>query len=182
MSNVKQLADAEAAKAEAESPDEPETEQPDEDEQEAESTEPQAEPSTGEPTEADIKALNQEYGRHERALQKIMGSDFALLAPCDDCGGMGYRPPDQLRSHQRFIGCETCNAFGVVKTGSRAPGNETQPCPVCAGRGFLEEMPAAPAAPPMQNGETQQQPVYGTPPWMGDPSVSAGPQYAAPVS
>jgi DnaJ-class molecular chaperone len=182
MSNVKQLADAEAAKAEAEQPDEPETEQPDEDEQEAESTEPQAEPSTGEPTEADIKALNQEYGRHERALQKIMGSDFALLAPCDDCGGMGYRPPDVMKTHENFKACDVCSGYGQVLTGARDPQYATTNCPRCGGRGYLTRRVTQPTQPVEANAQGNgQQDEYGTEPWMGDPNIQPGP-FAAPVS
>jgi DnaJ-class molecular chaperone len=180
MSEVTKLAEAEAARAESE-PDENEQAEDEEVEGAEGAPEPQPEPApSSEPTDEERKAWDAEHKRHANALAKVMGADFDLLVPCDECGAVGYRPPDQLRTNQRYIGCETCNAFGVVLTGSKAQGNETQNCPVCLGRGFLEEMPAAPAGQPAANGVTEPQPQYGTPQWMGDPQVGAQPGYAAP--
>jgi hypothetical protein len=180
MSKVTELVEEEASAAEAETPDEEAA--PDE-EAESQEVEPQTQPDpepSGDPTAEDIKAFRAEHARHEKALRKMMGDDFDLLVECDVCGSMGYKPPDQLRTNEKYIRCETCDGAANVLTGSRDPNWYTQPCPGCGGRGFLEKMPAQPAGQPQANGE-QQAAQYGTPAWMGDPNVSATPGYAAPV-
>jgi hypothetical protein len=186
-SRVKELADEEAAKAEAEQPDEDAIEQ---EETTGSEPEPQPEPDPSpvpapEPAseEAQMKAMGREYDRHAKALERIIGEDFAMLAPCDHCGGLGFAPPVTLRPHKNFRACETCNGFGDVLTGSRKEGNATQPCPVCAGRGYLErlEQPAAPLAPQQPNGP-QPQPEYGVPSWMGNPQVGQVQPPAPPAS
>src|SRR6266550_9198923 len=107
MSEVKRLADAEAAKAEAVSPDEEAAESEEVEGQEGAQEAPPEPAPQGEPTPDDIKAFQAEHARHEKALVKIMGDDFGMLVVCDGCGGMGYRPPDQLKTNEKYKMCET---------------------------------------------------------------------------
>src|SRR6267142_3070248 len=99
MSEVKRLADAEADKVEAEADEDEGAESEEVEGQEGAQEAPPAPEAKGEPTPDDIKAFQSEHARHEKALVKIMGDDFMMLTVCDECGGMGFRPPAQLKTH-----------------------------------------------------------------------------------
>lgn len=138
MSTVKEIADREAAEAEAS-----ETEaEPGEGDGDAE---PDGEPDQGEqdggPTEEQLKAFERENTRHEKALQRIMGADFALWTLCGHCEGVGfafapYVAPVELTQAPDAETCETCKGLGQMLTGSLVDGSRTKGCPTCGGVGW----------------------------------------------
>lgn len=149
MSTVKELADAEAARAEAEQPDEEEAA---EEEEPVPVPEPEPEPGPQGPTEEQMKALDHEDKRHEKALAQLMGADFSYFARCGSCDGLGYYMPPppaevQFKSHPDYEPCPACAGMGDVLTGAKAR-NQTVACPECGGQGYksrgqIEPMPAA---------------------------------------
>lgn len=115
-----------------------------------------------------MKSLDKEAERHTKAVARIMGDDFELLAPSpvDWTPGFIFNIPEMLpspeavdallallgRSDARDLKpapdaepCSTCNAWGIVLTGSKAPGQETKPCSDCTGNGWKTKV--APLAP-----------------------------------
>lgn len=167
-SKVRELADAEAARAEATEPDDETTEQ-----EEAEQTPTEPEPPT-EPgpdpeavSEADA-AKYQELERAQEAYFKRVSKAIApepLPPPCMTCGGTGldfagHEAAPEFREHHKFIECDDCAGYGRVRTGSKVTGQELADCPKCVGRGFLEELPQIALAP-------DTPPTHGAPSWMG---------------
>ena len=167
---IKEKFEAEAARAEAENPDEPETEP-------TEPTEPEPEPTDPEPSEdeaeeaaaqeradeeARVKAadartdaqtqrlFDQAVGGFREALTEVFG--VKDLEPSQTPGVIGFLLPGftEQKSHSDYTRCQTCNGYGDVLTGSTKAGNETQPCPDprCKGRGYWQKASAPPPAPP----------------------------------
>lgn len=179
MSRVTELAAAEAAAAEAQSPDEEEEEQAGEEEQPAEPGEPEQPAEPEQDSQAIAKQLDREATRHERAVAKIVGAELPL-EPCPMCESLGYMPPgsevppaaDWTRT------CPACAGHGVRLTGSRVPSALTVECRACGGRGFQErtEPPQPVAAPapaePAQQGNGAES--WGRPTWLGDPNIGQG--------
>jgi hypothetical protein len=160
---------------------------------------PEADPSPateelGEPTTQQLGKLEREQARHEARVREIMGGHVAGFEPCDHCGGVGLVPPGpRPQTHEWFKACETCNGFGEVLTGSQREGQQSRDCPTCKGRGYLEALtddgtPLASsstgpqpiptptlepvALEPATNGAAAPRPArFGTPAWMGDPSI-----------
>lgn len=102
---------------------------------------PPAAPDAG-PTEAELKLLEKEQRRHEKALQTIMGDSFSLFEPCEPCGGMGVVPagqtgaPELLHDPERTT-CARCNGYGLTLTGAKPPGVPEMPCTGCGGNGWI---------------------------------------------
>lgn len=195
MSDTTELAEHEAAAAEAEE------ETPDEDELDEPADEPvdeQTPPATGEPSKAQLREFDAEQERHEQELRRIMGAYVEGFVACDHCSGIGLVPPSpQPRTHPWFVACRTCAGYGNVLTGSLDPGHESVACPECGGRGYLEAVnsagtplaevaKAAGGLPPLApssaaeladagaNGHTggELEPAgFARPTWMGDPSL-----------
>ena len=146
MSNVKELADREAARAEAETPDE-ETADADETaaEEEAESVEgtpePDAEPAPEVNSDAQAKAIVSELGRHERAWAKLNGVEPDELNVCPTCEGVGFtmEPQPQIKEAEYAERCMTCNGYGEVLSGSLRQGSQTVKCLACAGLGYIDK-------------------------------------------
>jgi excinuclease UvrABC ATPase subunit len=158
MSNVAEMAQLEAAIAEAELTDEEgelvkqlvEKQELaiDEAVQAALQTrEPEPEPGAGpaeleqlgEPTEKQLRDLERENERHLEKVKTIMGGFVQGFDACNECSGLGLTPPGpRPQSHEYFEACATCAGFGQVKTGSLRQGNEARDCPACKGRGYLE--------------------------------------------
>ena len=185
---IKQKADEEAARAEAEEPQteetaEPETE-PDADE-EAEAEETPAEP---EPSGRKVKSPQERFQAAFAAFVKKAADCFEIppaevqVAPHPGVVGImlpGFLEP---RTHENYKRCDTCNGLGRVLTGA-STGDESKDwhaCPDarCKGRGFWEKTSAVPQAP--ATGPLAVQPVPGengeyaeAPAWMGDPTLSA---------
>jgi hypothetical protein len=161
MSTVKELADAEAARAEAENPEE---EEGAEEEEALPETQSEPEPGPVGPTEDQMRALDREDKRHEKALAQLMGADFSYFARCGSCDGLGYfmpPPPAELKfkPHPDTWKCETCDGMGDVLSGAVGR-NQTLQCPDCGGQGYksrraTEPLPVpspVPASPPVANG------------------------------
>lgn len=164
-----------------------------------ESAPPEAPPeaATGEPTQKQWTQLAAETERHTKRVQSIMGAYVDGFEECGPCGGVGLVPPGpppaEMKPHEWFKACATCDGIGEVLTGSLRPGQEARNCPTCLGRGYLELLdqagtPVAPdsgvqAAPdplaahapidlppePARNGGGEAS--YGVPAWMGDPGI-----------
>jgi hypothetical protein len=101
------------------------------------------------PTDAALRKFESENARHEKALGKIMGDDFAHFAACAQCDGVGYVPEstNQALPFERdpqTEPCETCAGFGTTLTGAREPGMVTRACSRCQGSGWttVAEQPA----------------------------------------
>lgn len=167
-SNVKKLADAEAARAEATEPDD-ETTEAEEAEQTPTEPEPPTEPgpdpeAVSEAEAAQVEALEKAQDRYLKAVEKIIGAD-AMPGLCPTCNGTaldfaGHEAAPEYRAHEKFRECEPCGGYGKVRTGSKVVGAELADCPECVGRGYLEALPPIMTT----DGETVQ---YGTPSWMG---------------
>lgn len=150
----------------------------------------------GEPTDDQLRKLDNEQRRHENRVREIMGAHVAGFDACDHCGGVGLVPPGpRPQTHENYKACDTCNGFGRVLTGSQRPGNEDVDCPSCRGRGYLERLtesgqPVVPATPSAAaiapapvapvaleqadlNGGKQGDEVWGVPAWMGDPNLGS---------
>ena len=162
-------------------------------EPEPEPDEPADEPPA-EPEQAfDPKAFEREQRRHEREMRKVLGSAFAALDGCEQCGATGYvardyAPPPPVLPDKELVVCAECNGYGLRLTPSLAQGKETVPCTTCNGNGWRDRkeveataaahayheqpaaLPAAPPPPPAWNWSTHQyetadgQPVYIPPP------------------
>lgn len=176
MSTVKQIADAEALRAEAgdeNGDDEQDGDAPalaDESDQPAE---------LGEPSKEQVQQLEHEIADHLTSVRSIMGGHVEGFGPCDTCGGMGLVPPTPPPVHYaNFKECDTCNGYGAVLTGARNPENANVNCPRCAGRGYLERTiaPPTPPAPPVEGGAppAEAPDEWGVPSWMGDPAIRPG--------
>lgn len=126
------------------------------------------------------KRLENEAERHAKAVERIMGDDFALLvpSPVDWTPGflfnvpamhptpeqvaelhalLGNAAPLELREAEDAEGCDKCNALGEVLTGSRKPGQETKPCTACTGTGWKTKpvpMQQQAYTPPVSNGSS----------------------------
>ena len=184
---IKQRADEEAARAEAE---EPETETPAEPGAEPdadEEAETEDEPSEPAPSGRKVKSPQERFQQAFAAFVKKAADVFEItpaevqVAPHPGVVGImlpGYMEP---RTHENYKRCETCNGLGKVLTGA-STGDDSKDwhaCPDgrCKGRGYWEKSSAvaqAPATgplavqtPPEANGEYAEAPA-----WMGDPNLS----------
>lgn len=190
MSRVKELAEAEAARAEAEQPEQEPEQEPTQEPEPAEPGEAEPEPEQPEQPQAsapfDVEAFEKEARRHERAIAKVLGPEF-VEAVCPTCQGVGYAPQGadaapQLQTHQDYRACETCAGFGDVLTGSHKQGHELASCPSCAGTGYLMRRPE-PEQPANGNAAPGHAPAdYGPQPWLGDPTIRPAGQPAGFVS
>ena len=134
---LRELADAEAERAEA---DEPAAEPADEpaDEPPPPAAEPHPLAAYAEPcTDENLAAL---------------GEPARGYAPCPFCDGYGAVDPDQLiaalpnviealapyPASTVFVRCDECDGWGSVLTGGRTGENGIQPCPKCLSHGYLD--------------------------------------------
>ena len=176
MSNVTQMVEDEAARAEAEAPDE--LEAPDEAEEDPESVpdepgEPEGPDSGEQPasSDADARAFVSELKRHEKAVAKAMGLEVDQLVVCAVCAGSGFAgggteieqkmanewlaandPAREYATREDIEPCPDCHALGMMKTGSRVPGQDILPCNRCNGAGYVTKV--VPYTPPPNGGQT----------------------------
>jgi hypothetical protein len=149
MSTLKQRANAEADRVEAE---ERELEQSDETPTEAVNADTG---EVGEPTfepmslEAFTKALESEQDRHAATMATLMGDDFAGMQVCDACNAVGFVPRVPFKRDPHLEQCRHCEGHGLLLTGSQEPGNVVRACVVCQGRGYVDKLPEIPAAQPV---------------------------------
>lgn len=102
---------------------------------------PEGEPEGDEPTPKQLRDLVKENERHVERVHAVMGGFVDGFEPCDKCDTLGLQPPGpKPRSHAFYKACETCNGFGQVLTGSLEAQYSAIACPDCGGRGFLEAM------------------------------------------
>ena len=106
------------------------------------------------------KKLRSEDTRHENALKKIHGDDFAEHAFCPLCLGQGFLTPmgagdmpdeiweavkalagkmegGEYEHPVELVQCERCNGYGQVATGAKNEHNAVIPCEPCQSRGYF---------------------------------------------
>lgn len=160
MSTVKELADAEAARAEAD--DAPATTGDDAPATPGEATPPELAPE-GPPF--DPKKLEAELRRHAREMENVLGEGWADMKACDECGGAGFVPSDYeplppVVADPFAVACPDCNGYGLRSTPSLREGNQTIPCDACGGAGWRDRRQVE----AMQAVAAYQAPVYPPPP------------------
>lgn len=145
MSNVTELAEQEAARAEAENPDEPPPVEPPgepapDEEEEADAQEPEPEPEPEVNSDAQAKAVVSELRRHERAWAKLNGVEPEDLNVCPTCEGVGFtmEPQPQVKESTYTERCTDCNGYGEVISGSVKEGSQTVRCLTCTGLGYVD--------------------------------------------
>jgi hypothetical protein len=112
--------------------------------------EPEQSPEEAAATDGSAELMakaDRENARYHRAIEKLFGPD-ENRHECPTCSGLGIvwgdvgeaaGPPLELLQGEDARPCEKCNAYGVVVTGSKHPGQETKPCTRCGGRGWYEQ-------------------------------------------
>lgn len=168
---------AAAATAEVEPSDEPEDEPGDEEPEVEQLEQPEAdEEPEAKSDEQRVKELDVLMAGFEAGLRDVFGIEGELQqVPMD--GAIGYMLPGalDLKEHEKYRRCSTCNGHGQVLTGSLADGKQTADCPRCAGRGYLERMEDVQQSTGEANGngtgEGDPDAGFGVPAWMGDPSL-----------
>lgn len=175
MTTPLEIAEREAAEAEAEFPDSEEAAEAADNEPPAEpEPEPEAEKSSLTVIEDLDKKLRSEATRHENALAKLHPDDWDSFAMCPLCIGDGFlqpigqgEMPDQiweavtvlagraqtgeLRSAPFSELCDVCGGLGIVDTHAGAAAMPTPTCRNCAGYGWLDLDSPAPGYPPAPN-------------------------------
>jgi len=186
VAKLQELIQAEAEQVEA---DEAEEEaEADEHGQPAEPTEEPAAPVTEADFEKAFASLEKEAERHAREVSKRAGPFLAELKPCPLCftpgfaiavpagefdplrraaalALMGDAPEADYQVAEDAEACPTCDALGLVLTGSKVPDQKTKLCIMCNGRGWRSAV--APAVLP-----------YGT---AASPTAAAAPGLAWPM-
>lgn len=172
MSKITDMVEEEAQRAESE-PDDDEGDgdgddghEPDEEPEPEPDEEPQ-EPEAQGPSDAQLRDMERENTRHEKALAKITGPDWQLFNPCPHCGGVGFSPldPDELaglRSDETTTRCPTCDGWGQLKTESRVPAEMERNCSQCGGTGTIVKLAPVTLTPPAT---TEPPPIPPPPTW-----------------
>lgn len=167
MSTPLEIAEREAAEAEAENPD-AEPVEPIEAEDAAPTAEPEPapEPSSLKQVEDFERKAKSEATRHENALAKLHPDDWEHYAMCPLCIGDGFLTPiqpgelpDQLWEAITVMAgrwntgglkkapfaerCEICDGRGMLDPDANNDANREIICPTCAGYGWLDTRPAA---------------------------------------
>lgn len=168
MATVKELADDEAARVEAEQPEEPEQGE-DEPEQDEEQPEPEPEEDPGSELAAQLhdKALTREHTRHENALAKLYGDAWVGYTMCPLCIGEGFMlpynagevvqeqweaimalsgraPADDFIQDSEFERCDHCDGHGQTITGAALDATPIKMCGRCNGLGYRQKAPQLP--------------------------------------
>lgn len=176
MSKATETAEREALAAEAEFP---EVIDPDDDDgadvtpiQPEEPAEPEgdqpAEPSSEEMMEEIGRKLDEQAGKHSKAVARIMGDQMGDLVPCPLCitpgfvtvepppdfdpdqraavlAAMGDTPEPALKLDPDVEMCPVCDGWGETLTGSKSPNFRTKACPACQHQGW--RLPVVPPTP-----------------------------------
>jgi hypothetical protein len=147
---IKEIADAEAARAEAEAPDAEAEEAADAGDDEP-SPEPAPEPTPEPAPPAGLSPdafveLEKASTNYLKRVAKAFGGNPP--PPCPACEGLGFdlsggEPAPDYLENEAFERCEACGGYGAVRTGSHVKGLEVVPCPRCKGAGYLS-LPAGP--------------------------------------
>lgn len=177
MSKATETAEREALEAEAEFPEviDPDDDdgadvtpiQPDEPDEPDD--DPPAEPSSEAVMEEIGKKLDEQAGKHTKAVARIMGEQMGDLVPCPLCVTPGFvtvEPPFDFDPDQRAAvlaamgdspepeykvsdvteRCSACDGWAKVYTGSRDPNFVTKACDICGGQGWtVKSTPVAAA-------------------------------------
>lgn len=185
--SIKQKADAEAARAEAEEPTEEPVEpgEPDEgDDDDPETGEPEPE---SEPAGRKQKSPQEQFETAFAAFRKKCATIFEVpiqeIVPAPHPGVIGIMLPGfaEPKTHDNYKRCATCNGLGKVLTEAQT-GDVTKDwhvCPDtrCKGQGYWTKNTAVEQAP--QTGPLAVQPqteangeFAEAPTWLGDPSLT----------
>jgi len=184
---IKEKADAEAARAEAEDPDEEQVETPEAEPEEEPEEEPVEPTEPGEQTARQArsqdpqKAFDRAARAFEDKLKAIFEVDELTAAPYP--GVVGFMLPGYIepKTNENYTRCQTCNGRGKVLTGA-VTGDDSKDwhvCPDgrCKGQGYWTKRqatepapatgPLAVGTPPEGNGEFAEAPT-----WLGDPNLT----------
>lgn len=154
---MKELADREAAKAEAETPDSPDEPTPDDadGDEEAEDGEQDTPPEQeDEPPTAEQQAamFEAEVRRHADTWAALCGITPDELDACPTCGGVGFLS-QPLKTNPDTKRCEKCGGRGELITHALKPDTALMPCDRCSGYGYVPDMHLESSASTNQNGE-----------------------------
>jgi hypothetical protein len=141
---------------------------------------PEAQGTTPEQWEERHKKAEKEFRRYANSIGRIYEEDASAYLPCPLCadmpagfvhpGSVGKFPDDVTGAVMMLLGqtasdevkddpystlCATCVGFGVVRTGSRVPNQETRTCADCKGLGYLPLAVGGPE-PAASNGHSEQ--------------------------
>jgi hypothetical protein len=96
-------------------------------------------------SDALIKRAEKAQTNYAKRIRDIFG-DNAPQYDCPACSGLGLvwnvdEPQAELVHPDNLVTCESCNGYGSVITGSKAPGRETTVCIACSGNGYRTVTP-----------------------------------------
>jgi DnaJ-class molecular chaperone len=104
-----------------------------------------AQAATDDGSDALIKKAEKAQTNYAKQIRRIFG-DNAPQYDCPACNGLGLvwnldEPTPELVHPDNLVTCDSCNGYGSVITGSKAPGRETTVCIVCSGNGYRTVTP-----------------------------------------
>lgn len=200
MSSPLEIAEREAAEAEAENPD-AEPVEPIEGADTPPEPEPDPEPSSAFSMEKATRALAASEKSHRTRVATIMGEDLNEVELCPLCATFtagfvlpyaalsaeqslkdavrrlnGDAPQAELQPAKDSETCPDCEGWGDVLTGSKAERSKTGPCLKCGGKGYVAKtyLVAAPTIPqqpyPGAEHEVVNAPPGGNPDGWGRPA------------
>lgn len=154
-SRIKQMADAEAERAEAEHPDDADdaTEvEPDEVPPDESTDDTDAEPDAPEPelsAEAFAAKLESVIRVHGDNLHGLFGADYESMEACPTCHGLGAVTPESPVLDPMTARCDVCKGWGQLITEAQEPTKIMRQCPKCVGNGYIprSEIPQSAPAP-----------------------------------
>lgn len=181
-SRVKQLADQEADRVEAEEAEAAAAE----DEHDAEpEPEPQLEPepehdaepeAAAEPLSFEAKGelLAEEAARHDAALRAVFGAEYESFTACPMCSFLGVVAEEGMMLDPDTVRCPQCRGWGQFLTESQVDNHYTRQCPRCMGNGYIDKAFAQPATfePTNANATVEPSPVVVPPMPVYDPTTN----------
>ena len=159
---MKELADAEADRVEAEDLEDADDEDEDADGDtppDESATAPDAEPDAPEPelsAEAFAAQLEKVLTLHGDNLRGLFGDAYEDMEACSLCGGLGATTPDSPVLDTSTMQCGRCRGHGILVTEAANPAKMTRQCPDCLGECVVPR-PMEPVPIP----QVVQQPAWG---------------------
>jgi hypothetical protein len=143
---IRELAEAEAARAEAESPDDDDEAAADEEgtppsEPEPES-EPPSEPEPEPPTQAQLEKMMDKLGkedeRHRKRYAEVLGPQFELMMPCPRCLESGHIYPPEIAPVDPDQVAAVDASLGRNVQPELREATDAERCPDCDGWGMVK--------------------------------------------
>lgn len=152
-SRIKQMADEEADRVEAEHPDEDDRDE-DADGDEATPDEAAAEPDVepdAEPAELSMEAraemMETALRLHHDNMAGLFGEDWQTMELCPLCDGIGAVSPQAMVLDPETQVCEHCRGWGQLVTEAVNESHRFKQCPRCMGNGHVPRIHAVPPPP-----------------------------------